>query len=62
MTQKPVPVDVICICSSDGDIKPLRLRVEDEEPNLTRIDIDEIISMKTIPYVGAEPHLYLCRS
>ena len=47
-------VDVISMFSADGEIRPLRLRMEDEEHQLLRIDIDEIISMKPIEYVGIE--------
>lgn len=56
------PVDVISVCSADGAIKPLRLRIEDEEHQLLRIDIDEVISMKEIQYVGVEAHIFLCRA
>ena len=28
------PVDVISVCSANGDIRPLRLRMEDEEHQL----------------------------
>ena len=55
-------VDVISVCSADGGIKPLRLRVEDEEHQLLRIDIDEVISVKEIQYVGIEAHVFLCRA
>ena len=40
------PVDVISMCSTDGTIRPLRLRMEDEEHQLLRIDIEEVISSK----------------
>ena len=56
------PVDVISMCSADGEIRPLRLRMEDEEHQLLRIDIDEIISMKHIEYVGIEAQLFLCKA
>lgn len=56
------PVDVISVCSADGSIKPLRLRLEDEEHQLLRIDIDEVISVKEIQYVGIEAHVFLCRA
>ena len=56
------PVDVISVCSASGEIRPLRLRVEDEEHFMQRIDIDEVISRKTIPYVGAEAELFLCKA
>ena len=44
VVQNICPVDVICICSADGDIRPLRFRMEDEKKQLLRVDIDEIIS------------------
>ena len=56
------PVDVISVCSANGDIKPLRLRMEDEEHQLLRVDIHEIISVKPIQFVGIEAQIFLCRS
>ena len=56
------PVDVIAVCSSDGSIKPLRFRMEDEDHQLLRIDIEEVISTKEIQYVGIEAHVFLCRA
>ena len=56
------PVDVISVCSADGSIKPLRLRMEDEDHQLLRIDIEEVISSKEIQYVGIEAHVFLCRA
>lgn len=55
------PVDVICVCSASGEIRPLRLRVEDEKHQMLRIDIEEVIGVKKVPYVGAEAALFLCR-
>lgn len=57
-----MPVDVISVCSADGSIKPLRIRLENEEHQLLRIDIDEVISVKEIQYVGIEAHVFLCRA
>ena len=62
MEQKAKPVDVICICSADGQIRPLRFRMEDESHQLLRIDIDEIISCRHIQYVGIEAQIFLCRA
>lgn len=56
------PVDVISMCSADGEIRPLRLRMEDENHQLLRIDIDEIVSMKPIQFVGIEAQIFLCRA
>jgi len=46
--QKVCPVDVISMCSADGQIRPLRLRMEDEAHQLMRIDIDEVVSTKQV--------------
>ena len=60
--QNICPVDVICMCSANGDIQPLRFRMEDEKHQLLRVDIDEIISSKPIQYVGIEAKIFLCRA
>ena len=56
------PVDVIAVCNADGSIKPLRFRMEDEEHQLLRIDVEEVISSKEIQYVGIEAYVFLCRA
>lgn len=56
------PIDVISVCSADGAIRPLRLRLEDEQHQLLRIDIEEIISMKPIQFVGIEAQIFLCKA
>lgn len=62
MEQNICPVDVISVCSASGDIRPLRFRMEDEDHQLLRVDIDEIISSKEIQYVGIEAQVFLCRA
>ncbi len=56
------PVDVISVCSSDGFIRPLRLRFTDEHRQLLRVNIDEVVSSQEIRHVGAEAVIYLCRA
>lgn len=62
MEQTIFPVDVISICSAGGEIRPLRIRMEDDAHQLLRIDIDEVISVKYIQYVGIEAQIFLCRA
>ena len=62
MEQTIFPVDVISICSAGGEIRPLRMRLEDEEHRLLRIDIDEVVGVKYIQYVGIEAQVFLCRA
>lgn len=62
MERRMCPVDVISMCSAGGDIRPLRLRMENDKHELLRVDIDEIISVKHIQYVGIEAQVFLCRA
>lgn len=62
MEQKVCPVDVISMCSADGRIRPLRLRLEDDAHQLIRVDIDEVISVRQVQYVGIEAYIFLCRA
>lgn len=60
--QKNLPVDVISVCNAAGEIRPLRLRMEDEAHQLLRIDIAEIVNMKPVQYVGIEAQIFLCKA
>ena len=62
MEQTIFPVDVISMCSAGGEIRPLRMRLEDDEHQLLRIDIDEVVSVRYIQYVGIEAQIFLCRA
>lgn len=62
MEQTVRPVDVISMCSAGGEIRPLRFRMEDENHQLMRVDIDEIVSSRKIQYVGIEAQIFLCRA
>ena len=56
------PVDVIAMCSANGDIRPLRFRMEDSQHRLLRINIDEVINEKKVQYMGIEAKIFLCRA
>ncbi len=62
MEQNICPLDVICVYSANGDIRPLRFRMEDEDHQLLRVDIDEVISCREVQYVGIEAQIFLCRA
>lgn len=62
MAQMNSPVDVISVCSADGQIRPLRLRFADEQNQLLRVNIEEVVSQTEIQYVGVEAVVFLCRA
>ena len=57
-----LPIDVISVCGIGGEIRPLRLRLENESHQLMRVDVDEVISVKEIQYAGIEAMLFLCKA
>lgn len=60
--QKICPVDVIAICSASGEIRPLRVQIEDDAHQLMRVNIEQIIKVTQIEHVGAEATVFLCRA
>lgn len=62
METKSRPVDVISVCSADGQIRPLRLQLEDENRQLLRINIERIMDVKDISHVGIEGQIFRCRA
>lgn len=62
MEEKNRPVDVIAVCSAGGDIRPLRLQLIDEERQMLRINIEEVVRKEEITHVGAEATVFLCRA
>ena len=55
MEQNICPVDVISMCSASGEIRPLRLRMEDEAHQLLRIDIGRSSAVKKFSMWGLKP-------
>jgi len=62
MGEVNTPIDVISICSADGKIRPLRFRLERENRERLRVNIDKILSTRRVPYVGVEADIFLCRA
>ena len=62
MKRTMYPVDVISVCNVDGEIRPLRLRLEEEGSEAVRIDIESVLKITEIPHVGVEANVYLCRA
>ena len=56
------PVDVISVCNTQGEIRPLRFQLEDEEHQLLRVTIQEVVIVREVQHVGVEAHIFLCRA
>ena len=53
-------LDVICVCNADGEIRPLRLRLEDDAEGWIRVDIDQILRVDRDRRFGSESITFLC--
>lgn len=62
MQQKICSVDVICVCSTEGGIRPLRFRATDEQDQKLCINIDEVLRTDEIKTFGREQQIFLCRA
>lgn len=56
-----LPVDVICLSSADGSIKPLRIRAADGLEHTMVGNVSEILATREIHQLGAENFTFLCR-
>ncbi len=62
MEQRACPAEVISVCNAEGEIRPLRLRFQDESRQILRLNVDEVLSVREIHHVGAEAQVYTCRA
>lgn len=60
MDRAPQKVDVICVCNADGQIRPLRLRLEEDGLGWIRVDIDQILHIDQDHRFGSESITFLC--
>ena len=61
MSEVHTPIDCISVITTSGRITPLRFRLERGDRERLRVNIEQILSTRQIPYVGAEAQIFLCR-
>ena len=57
-----IQIEMISVCSADGQITPLRFRLEDEENCLRTVAISQVMCAKPIQYAGIDAIQYLCKA
>lgn len=62
MGEVNTPIDCISVISAAGEIRPLRFRLEQEDHRLLRVDIDQVVSTRSVQYVGIEAQIFLCKA
>lgn len=56
------PIEMISFCGTDGALRPIRFRYEDEGHHPRIVRIREILSTKESQQLGIQSFLYLCRA
>lgn len=54
------PVEMIAVCSPEGELCPARFRVKGEDGQLVTVRIRRIRDREEIPYYGVEMFRYVC--
>lgn len=63
MTQTSnIPIQMIYVCSTLGDLSPLRFRFESEEHQLITVDVSDVLARKETHLNGIYEILYTCRT
>ena len=60
--EEQIRVDMLAVCTSDGNMQPLRFRFEGEDQVLCYARVLEVLSCCEIKYVHVEAYSYLCRT
>lgn len=57
-----IPIQMISVCSTVGDITPMRFRYEDEDHSIETVSIDSVLAHKDTAYNGIREIQYTCRA
>ena len=56
-----LPVEMISVCSREGDLRPIRFRLTPEEGDPVTVALRGIDMVQAVRYVGQEAVRYFCR-
>ena len=62
MEQTVYPLEMISVCSREGNLQPIRFRYETADQSLCTAYITEIIRERPTRYGGTEAIVYVCRT
>lgn len=57
-----IPVQMISVCSTVGDITPMRFRFESEDHSIETVSIDSVLARKNTGYNGIVEIQFTCRA
>ena len=60
--KRNLPIQVAAVCDTTGKLHPLWFRYADADSRISRVEIDAVLSEKTVRYVGLQIEQYICSS
>lgn len=57
-----IPIQLVSVCSTLGDITPRWFRYEDEERLIIKVQISEVVTQNNISFVGIKMIQYICKA
>lgn len=57
-----VQIEMISVCGVDGNLTPLRFRLEDDAHRLQTVAIRQVVCSQRIQYAGVDALQYLCKA
>ena len=62
VAERNLPIQVAALCDTTGKLHPLWFRYADEAHQVRKVNIDAVLSQKTLRYVGIRMEQYICAS
>ena len=62
VAERNLPIQVAALCDTTGKLHPLWFRYADEARQVRKVNIDAVLSQKTLRYVGIRMEQYICAS
>ncbi len=60
VAERNLPIQVAALCDTTGKLHPLWFRYADEAHQVRKVNIDAVLSQKTLRYVGIRMEQYIC--
>ena len=56
-----LPIEMISVCAVDGQMRPLRFRLEDRQRQLVVVPVREVVVSRETDFAGTKIYVYVCQ-
>lgn len=57
-----IPIQLVSVCSTLGNITPKWFRYEEQEHQIIKVEISEVVTQNDINFVGIKMIQYICKA